>query len=223
MNLDHFELMCDDTGLLQHAIHSVPDRLHGYCVDDNARALLVASALNAPGELPMSKALCVRFAAFVQHAWNRDRKRFRNFMSFDRRWLEDDRLRGQSWTVALGTGRMRAQRPDPARRGWAKALFLEALPAVEAFASPRAWAFTLLGLDAYIRASNKTPFVLNLRRRLAEQLVSILASAESQDWVWFEKSLAYENARMPQALIISGIATNEPFGWLPDCDPCAGS
>src|SRR5678815_4928445 len=74
VNLEHFELMCDDTGLFQHAIHSVPDRLHGYCVDDNARALLVAAALDGPGERPMAEALCVRFAAFVQHAWNADRK-----------------------------------------------------------------------------------------------------------------------------------------------------
>jgi hypothetical protein len=89
VSLDHLELMCDDTGLLQHAIHCVPDRLHGYCVDDNARALLLASALNVPGEIPMAEAASVRFAAFVQHAWNGERKRFRNFMSFDRRWLED--------------------------------------------------------------------------------------------------------------------------------------
>src|SRR2546423_6512663 len=89
MQTDYFLSMCDDTGLLQHAIHSVPNRLHGYCVDDNARALLLASALNAPGEEPMSEALSIRFAAFVQHAWNGDRKRFRNFMSFDRRWAED--------------------------------------------------------------------------------------------------------------------------------------
>src|SRR5664279_275680 len=89
MQIGHFLSMCDDTGLFQHAVHSVPDRSHGYCVDDNARALLLACALNNPGEHRLSEAVTARLAAFVQHAWNPDKRRFRNFMSFDRRWLED--------------------------------------------------------------------------------------------------------------------------------------
>ncbi len=68
MQIGHFLSMRDDTGLFQHAVHSVPDRLHGYCIDDNARALLLACALNTPGELRLSEVLTSRFAAFVQHA-----------------------------------------------------------------------------------------------------------------------------------------------------------
>lgn len=211
VNLDHLELMCDDTGLFQHAIQCVPDRLHGYCVDDNARALLLASSLNVPSELPMTEALCARFASFVQHAWNRDRKRFRNFMGFDRRWLEDvgsEDCHGRSlWALA----ECARNDPNTARRRWASTLFLEAVPASEAFVSPRAWSFTLLGLDAFSRAGIVSPFLTNLRQRLAGQLMSSLRSVETQDWVWFEKSLAYENARMPQALIITGVATADPM------------
>jgi hypothetical protein len=210
VNLDHFELMCDDTGLLQHAVHCVPDRLHGYCVDDNARALLVASALNAPGEQPMAEALWIRFAAFVQHAWNADRKRFRNFMSFDRRWLEEVGSEDSHGRSLWALGECARSDPDPARRRWAIGLFLEAPPAAEAFASPRAWSFTLLGLDAYLRTANASPWAAELRHRLAKKLVASLGSAETPDWIWFEKSLAYENARMPQALIVTGIATNDP-------------
>src|SRR5450755_3302473 len=87
MQIGHFLSMCDDTGLFQHAVHSVPDRNHGYCVDDNARALLLACALNTPGEQALSESLTARLAAFVQHAWNPATRRFRNFMSFDRNWL----------------------------------------------------------------------------------------------------------------------------------------
>jgi glycosyltransferase involved in cell wall biosynthesis len=211
VSLDHFELMCDDTGLIQHAVYSVPDRLHGYCVDDNARALLVACALNAPGETPMSESLCVRFAAFVQHAWNGGSKRFRNFMSFDRRWLEEVGSEDSHGRSLWALGECARSDSNAARRRWAGALFLEALPAVEAFSSPRAWSFTLLGLDAYIKSGAMSPYLSNLRHQLAERLVSSLESAESKDWVWFEKSLTYENARMPQALIVTGIATSDPF------------
>jgi glycosyltransferase involved in cell wall biosynthesis len=213
VKLDHFELMCDDTGLLQHAIHTVPDRRHGYCVDDNARALLVSSLLNAPGERPMAEALCTRFAAFVQHAWNADRKRFRNFMSFDRRWLEDVGSEDSHGRSLWALGECSRGDSSPSRRRWASALFLEALPSAEAFASPRAWSFTLLGLDAYINPTTANPYLSTVRERLADKLLASLASAETPEWVWFEKSLAYENARMPQALLLSGIAAHEP-SWV---------
>jgi glycosyltransferase involved in cell wall biosynthesis len=213
VKLDHFELMCDDTGLLQHAIHSIPDRRHGYCVDDNARALLVSSVLNSPGERPMAEAFCVRFAAFVQHAWNADQKRFRNFMSFDRRWLEEVGSEDSHGRSLWALGECSRGDSSPSRRRWASALFLEALPSAEAFASPRAWAFALLGLDAYINPNTASAYLSTVRERLADKLVSSLASAETPEWVWFEKSLAYENARMPQALLLSGIAAREP-SWV---------
>src|SRR6266853_2577548 len=89
MRIGHLLSMCDDTGLYQHAVHSVPDRSHGYCVDDIARSLLLACALNNPGEQRLPETLTARLAAFFQHAWNPDTLRFRNFMSFNRAWLED--------------------------------------------------------------------------------------------------------------------------------------
>ena len=88
-SISHFLSMCDSTGLLQHAVHSVPDRSHGYCVDDNARALIFACAPGSPPESRLSDSMTTRFAAFIQHAWNPDKGRFRNFMSYDRRWLEE--------------------------------------------------------------------------------------------------------------------------------------
>jgi hypothetical protein len=158
----------------------------------------------------MSESMCVRFAAFVQHAWNGDRKRFRNFMSFDRRWLEDAGSEDSHGRSLWALGECAHTDSNPARRRWARALFLAALPAVESFVSPRAWAFTLLGLDAYLKTDATNAYVSNLRHQLAQRLVSSLESVETRDWVWFEKSLAYENARMPQALIATGIATGDP-------------
>jgi glycosyltransferase involved in cell wall biosynthesis len=210
VQLDHFQAMCDDTGLFQHAIHAVPDRRHGYCVDDNARALLVATALNVPGEQRMSETLCGRFAAFVQHAWNVDRKRFRNFMSFDRRWVEEVGSEDSHGRALWALGECARNDATSCRRTWAAALFLEALPVCESFSSPRAWAFTLLGLDAYCEAVAATQDVAMLRHRLAERMLSILAAVEQPDWVWFERGLSYENARLPQALIVTGIATSSP-------------
>ena len=80
LRTQHLLSMCDDTGLFQHAVHCVPDRTHGYCVDDNARALLVACALAAPGEEALSDTLTTRFASFIQHAWNTDAKALQEFL-----------------------------------------------------------------------------------------------------------------------------------------------
>lgn len=210
MRLGHFLSMCDDTGLLQHAVHAVPDRAHGYCVDDNARALLLACALNEPGERPISDVLTGRLAAFVQHAWNPDTGRFRNFMGFNRTWLEDRGSEDSHGRALWALGECTGKDASPSRRRWARSLFAEALPAVENFRSPRALAFTLLGLDAYCAVVPDDRRALDIRHVLAEGLMSGLASVETPDWQWFEEGLAYDNARLPQALIVTGLATQTP-------------
>jgi glycosyltransferase involved in cell wall biosynthesis len=210
MRIEHFLSMCDDTGLLQHAVHAVPNRHHGYCVDDNARALLLACALNHHGERPLPEVLTSRFAAFVQHAWNPDTGRFRNFMSFDRRWLEDKGSEDSHGRTLWALGECARVDANLSRRTWAKSLFAEALPATKDFRSPRAWAFTLLGLDAYHAAAPKDFRAGLMRALLADRLMAILSLVETEDWVWFEEGLAYDNARLAQALIVTGIAMGVP-------------
>ncbi len=209
MRIGHLPSMCDDTGLFQHAVHSVPDRSHGYCVDDNARALLLACALNNPSEEGLPEALTARLAGFVQHAWNPDTRRFRNFMSFDRRWLEDSGSEDSHARTLWALGECARSDANSSRRLWSASLFAEALPAVEAFCSPRAWGFTLLGLDAYCAVA-ADPFAERVRLLLADKLISIMSAAETQEWVWFEDGLAYDNARLPQSLIVTGISTGVP-------------
>jgi glycosyltransferase involved in cell wall biosynthesis len=210
MQIGHFLSMCDDTGLFQHAVHSVPDRSHGYCVDDNARALLLACALNNRGEQRLSELLTTRFAAFVQHAWNPDTRRFRNFMSFGRSWLEPSGSEDSHARTLWALGECSRSDASPPRRRWAAALFAEALPSAEAFSSPRAWAFTLLGLDAYCAAAPDDLHARDVRPVLADRLMALLASVETPDWAWFEEGLAYDNARLPQALMMTGMATRTP-------------
>jgi glycosyltransferase involved in cell wall biosynthesis len=210
MQTGHFLSMCDDTGLFQHAVHSVPDRAHGYCVDDNARALLLACALNEPGEKPLAEQLTARFAAFVQHAWNPDTRRFRNFMGFNRTWLEDQGSEDSHGRSLWALGECARRDASPSRRRWAAALFAEALLPAKSFRSPRAAAFTLLGLDGYCAVVPDDRRAGETRRILADRLIFGLKSVATPDWLWFEEGLAYDNARLPQALIVTGIATRTP-------------
>ncbi|WP_160000643.1 glycosyltransferase family 4 protein [Roseomonas sp. 18066] len=206
LRTDHLLAMCDSTGLFQHAVHAVADRAHGYCVDDNARALLLACVLGEAGERRLPDVLVGRFAAFVQHAWNPDTGRFRNFMSFDRRWLEDRGSEDSHGRTLWALGETARADVNPSRRRWAAALFAEALPAVEGFTSPRAWAFTLLGLEGYCAVAADDVAAARLRRRLADRLARLLALQATAEWCWFEDGLSYDNARLPQALLVTGMA-----------------
>lgn len=207
---EHFLSLCDSTGLLQHAVHSVPNRTHGYCVDDNARALLFSSALSNCGEAQLPKSVTTRFAAFVQHAWNPDTRRFRNFMSYDRRWLEASGSEDSHGRTLWALAECASKDSDSSRRRWASALFKTALPVVEDFSSPRAWAFSLLGLDAYCTLVRADIVANRVRERLADRLMTSFSASETKDWVWFEDLLAYDNARLSQALIQTGLTTHTP-------------
>ena len=173
MQLSHFLSMCDDTGLLQHAICSVPDRSHGYCVDDNARALLVACALNAPGEKRLSETLTSRFAAFVQHAWNPAHKRFRNFMSFDRRWLEDLGSEDSHGRTLWALGECVRSDASESRRQVGRIAIYRSDFATEIFLASRL-GFSLLGLDAYCATLPKNTYARELRHLLADRLMALI-------------------------------------------------
>ncbi len=211
VRIDHFHSLCDNTGMLQHAVHCVADRAHGYCVDDNARALLFCSALAESGEVQLlSEIDTTRFAAFVQHAWNPDTRSFRNFMSYDRRWLEESGSDDSHGRTLWALAECARSDTDFSRRAWATALFKTALPTVEKFTSPRAWAFTLLGLNTYCTLQPDDDFAGRQRKLLADRLMAMFVSNRRVDWVWFEEILAYDNARLPQALIETGRTTKTP-------------
>lgn len=207
---EHLLSMCDSTGLMQHAVHSVPDRSHGYCVDDNARALLLAATL-ADGDAPgIPDIVTNRFAAFVQHAWNPDNRRFRNFMSYDRRWLEDTGSEDSHARTLWALAACAKSDPTEPRARWADALFRAALAPVDGFSSPRSWAFVLLALDIHCRRCSDDSAADRLRRVLADRLMTLFAANVRKDWVWFESILAYDNARLPEALIRTGADTHTP-------------
>lgn len=210
--LDHLVRMTDSTGIFQHAIYTVPDFHHGYCTDDNARAFILCCLLDDLGGHPPGarlNGLSTTYLAFLACALNRDTSGFRNFMSFDRRWLEpagsEDSHGRALW--ALGTGI--AHSHHTGQRHLCFSLFKAALAHVEAFTSPRAWAFSLLGIHELLRTFPEAVNAITMREVLTGRLVDLWNQCATTDWPWFEPGATYDNARLSQALLLCGDAMND--------------
>jgi glycosyltransferase involved in cell wall biosynthesis len=205
LRLDHLTRMSDSTGMYQHAIFSLPDFAHGYCTDDNARALIATVLLEElEQESRELHGLRETYASFMQYAFDPFTRRFRNFMSFDRRWLEEEGSEDSQGRAlwALGTCAGRSGSTD--MQAWAAQLFERALPAVLDASSPRAWAFTLLGIYEYFRRLSGDRNAAQARDVLTLRLIDLFDRTAGEDWPWFENSLSYANARLSQVLILSG-------------------
>jgi len=153
MKLDHLISLTDDTGILQHATHTVPDRDHGYCTDDNARALMVA-AMGREYLDTNSKcfdSLCSQYLSFLLHSFNDENGRFRNFMTYERQWTEDLGSEDAHGRALWGLGKSIAFLGNPGQKTMSMTLFSKAIKAVEHFKSPRAIAFALVGIHAYLQ------------------------------------------------------------------------
>jgi len=207
LNIAHLLNMTDDTGILQHAIYSVPNTREGYTTDDNARALMVSNSLHEVSiderQVEYSQ-LSHRYLAFLWLAFHSDTGRFRNFLGYDRKWLEDVGSEDSHGRALWALGSVLGHSQDAGLRGAAGRLFEAAVPAALKFSSPRAWAFSVLGLQAYLDWFPGDRAIQSARNTLANRLLDSYEQNRTEVWHWFEKSLAYSNARLSQALILAG-------------------
>ncbi len=219
LKLDHLERLTDGTGMYQHSVFSVPNYNEGYTTDDNARALIVSVQLEEMTGLAKTEVdqqsmarvqeLGHRYLAFLWHAFNHEEGRFRNFMDYNRNWLEDvgsEDSHGRAlW--ALGTVLARSKREG--LQGMAVRLFEDALQAVTGFTSPRAWAFALLGIQHYLRRFPGDRAVLNVQSIMVKNLVDLYKANRTDEWPWFEDIVTYCNPALPQALLRYGQSNND--------------
>lgn len=210
VNTAHLQALTDDTGILQHAIFSVPNCQEGYTTDDNARALIVATLLNGYAQPDPSRhaILTHRYLAFLWLAFDLKTGRFKNFLSYDRRWLERIGSEDSHGRALWALGTVLGQSGDAGLRGAAGRLFEASAPATLLFTSPRAWAYSILGMQAYLDWFPGDRMIQGARNTLADKLLDIYERTHSGTWHWFEKSLSYGNARLSQALLVAGWRSN---------------
>ncbi len=209
VKVDHLRVMTDGTGMLQHAKYATPDRNHGYCTDDNARALIAASMYRVLlDDESMDESIQV-YLGFVLHAYDYASRRFRNFMSYERNWLEEAGSEDSHGRALWGLGKAVKYAPKGAMRDMAIRLFADAMGVVEGFSSPRAWAFAMVGLQSYLEVYGGDAGARRLRVVLADRFKERFAGVADKEWYWFEDSVTYANAKIPQAMIMAG-------QWIPD-------
>jgi glycosyltransferase involved in cell wall biosynthesis len=231
LKLDHLHRMTDQTGIVEHAVFTVPNYPEGYSTDDNARALIVAILLEEFGDAAPNRTLelASRYLAFLWLAFDPNTRRFRNCLSYQREWQEpegsEDSHGRALWSLGTVLGRTR----NAGLRGAAGRLFELAIPAAVEFRSPRACAFALLGLQEYLESFPGDCAALNAADSVANRLLDSYLANRSADWKWFEDGLAYSNARLPQALIRVGMrSSNQPMvsaglealDWLASVQRC---
>jgi hypothetical protein len=235
LKLDHLNSLTDDTGMLQHAIFTVPNRAEGHTTDDNARALIFTVMLGQLGKDGLEKEdlfapdFSSRYLSFLEHAFNSANGRFRNFLGYDRRWNEpvgSEDCHGRAlWSLGTVLGRS----DTLGLRSAAGRLFEFSLPAVLEFNSPRAWAYTLLGIQEYLNSYPGDRDAQKVRSVLSLRLLDMYESVRRPDWKWFENVLAYGNARLPQAMLLVGSACSdvrmvsaglEALDWLSTMQRC---
>ena len=204
VNTKHLRAMTDDTGLLQHSVFSVPDRNHGYCTDDNARGLIAAVMHWRLFKDAAIEPLLKTYLSFLYHAFNEKNNRMRNFMSFDRSWLEESGSEDSHGRALWALGYTIAHPPNEALLGTANRLFKEIIMTPRSFTSPRAWAFSAIGANYYLRRFGGDTRVRKIKAELGEKLLQLFTKNASDDWYWCEDILAYDNARLSQALIVTG-------------------
>ena len=211
LSLQGVARLSDDCGIIQHTVFSIPDRSQGYCLDDNARALILANEMALVGHSdPQMARLARSYAAFIQHAWNDGSEadepgRFRNFMGYDRRWLEKEGSADSAGRGFFALAHTAERGLDADLRLWASALAPRALEAVADVTAPRAAAFTILGLVCLSRLNPADRAVKGALERRLSHLVAQYDAERLDHWRWFEPYLAYDNARLPEAVIAGGL------------------
>ena len=217
LKLNHLARLTDDTGILQHSIFTIPNYSEGYTTDDNARALIFTVLMEQRSKEQLGKTdfaipdlvipgSSFRYLAFLEHAFNPVKGRFRNFLGYDRQWSEAEGSEDCHGRALWGLGTVLGRSADQGLRCAAGRLFESSLPAAMEFTSPRAWAYTLLGIQEYLDSYPGDRDAQKLRSALARRLLEMYESIRRPDWRWFENILAYGNARLPQAMVLVGSA-----------------
>ncbi len=208
INLDALRALTDDTGIIQHAVYGVPDLQHGYATDDAARALVVALRYYDHYEDESVLPLVTKYLAFLRYAQREDGS-FYNFMTYARTFVEDEMQQDTTGRALWGLGSVISCGHAENVRVLAREMFERALDQLDNLHHPRALAYAICGLEAFLVRYDGAAAVRRRMNDLAQRLVELYESARREDWHWFGGELTYANAKVSEAMLIAAKALDD--------------
>ena len=213
IDLRHLRRLTDDTGIFQHAVYATPDPNHGYCIDDNARAM-IAGLLHAQLRGHDEQTIPLHtYLGFIAYAYNAQTQKFRNFMDYSRRWLENEGSHDSQGRAIWSLGLTAAHGPTVPIRQLARDLYqraLDKIDSIDGIEYDRSWAFALLGIDAFLDAHPDHAPSRESFERFGHQLYDLLQQNRRDDWPWWEELVTYDNAKLPHGLLVAGSRLGHP-------------
>ncbi len=207
-SLTHIKRLTDDTGIIQHAKFGIPNLKEGYCLDDNARALLmVLMAFKQKKDL-LALELSPVYMSYIHYMQNKDGT-FRNFLSFSRNFLDEVGSEDSFGRAIWALGYLLGNAPNDAYYQMGKLVFFTAAPNFESLQSIRGIANTMIGISYYLRSNPSDEVMTDRLRKMAYVLMKHLEDNSTDDWKWFEPLLAYDNGILPLALLHSAEILND--------------
>ncbi len=206
--LDHIKRLTDDTGIIQHAKFGIPNLKDGYCLDDNARALLMALMTYRQKKDPLALELSSIYISFIDYMQNKNGT-FRNFLSFKRNFLDkvgsEDTFGRAIWALGFLLGNA----PNDAYYQIGRLIFFNASPNFDKLQSVRNIANTMVGISYYLRNNSSDDSMTERLRNLAYKLINQYEEHSSADWKWFESLFTYDNGMLPLALLHAAEILND--------------
>ncbi|MBU0486542.1 MAG: glycosyltransferase [Bacteroidetes bacterium] len=207
-SLNHIKRLTDDTGIIQHAKFGIPNLKEGYCLDDNARALLMVLMAYRQKKDKLALDLAPIYLSYIHYMQNKDGT-FRNFLSFNRNFLDKVGSEDSFGRTIWALGYLLANAPNDAYYQTGKVVFFDASPNFEKLQSIRGIANTMLGISHYLRSNPSDDAMTERLRNLAGKLIKQYEVNSSADWKWFEQMLAYDNGILPLALLHAAKILND--------------
>lgn len=208
-SLDHVLRMTDDTGIIQHAKFGIPNLKEGYCLDDNARALLMVLMVQNQTRHAVARDLLPIYLSYIHYMQNEDGT-FRNFLSFRRDFLDQQGSEDSFGRAIWALGYLLGNAPNDAYFQSGREIFFAAAPNFEKLNSVRSIANTIIGLSYYLKSSPQDEEMTSRLRNLSFKLVNAYKLHQGENWYWFEELLAYDNAILPLSLLhAAGILNDE--------------
>jgi hypothetical protein len=203
ISLSHLDRMSDSTGLIQHAIYSIPRRESGYTTDDNARALRLCTRLWARDQDERMLSRVTRYLSFLEHARCPVRG-FHNFLSYQRDWLDAEGTGDCQGQAVVALAEVVGSTLPEGYRLLARELIEAVLPALAELRSLRAQAYVILAWGhLWERGVKEIDAIENVAWSAALRLVECYKRSMRPDWPWFESRMTYANAVLPHALFVA--------------------